>query len=83
VIRTRRDYDDRLFKKNRLGVPVLYDVFNCIRNGNVVRGNADQTTHHAMHETLAVSKAAVSQSKAAGIFTKSKMLHLPVEPAEF
>jgi CRP-like cAMP-binding protein len=24
-------------------------------------GNADQTTHHAMHEALAVSRAAVSQ----------------------
>jgi DNA-binding MarR family transcriptional regulator len=36
-------------------------ALGCIGRCDEEDGNADQTTHHAMHETLAVSKAAVSQ----------------------
>jgi DNA-binding MarR family transcriptional regulator len=36
-------------------------ALGCIRHCEEKDCNADQTTHHAMHETLSVSKAAVSQ----------------------
>jgi DNA-binding MarR family transcriptional regulator len=36
-------------------------ALGCIRRCGEEDCNADQTTHHAMHETLSVSKAAVSQ----------------------
>jgi DNA-binding MarR family transcriptional regulator len=36
-------------------------ALGCIGRCDEEDGNADQTTHHAMHETLAVSRAAVSQ----------------------
>jgi DNA-binding MarR family transcriptional regulator len=36
-------------------------ALGCIGHCDEEDGNADKTTHHAMHETLAVSKAAVSQ----------------------
>jgi DNA-binding MarR family transcriptional regulator len=47
------------FKKSGRGVPFPAELsaLGCIDRC----GNEEQTAHHAMHETLSVSKAAVSQ----------------------